>query len=729
MLSRAISLLLLATKVIIFLYRNGFAATYKKAKRTLLIKIANRSNFKYRYSFNATNYLAKNCSYRKDLKVSVIVPNYNHAKFLLKRLDAIYHQTYKNFEVILMDDCSSDESLEILHKYYELYPDITRLIINKENSGGVFRQWSKGVSLAKGDLVWIAESDDYCELNFLENMVDSFYDESMMLAFSKTIFVDDYEKQIWSTEKYLKEIHSDRWQRSYTNTGFSEVCLYFSKINIIPNASSCVFRRPLDGGFLSEEQWLQMKICGDWVLYLYLLLGGRISYCSETANYYRIHQKNTSVSNFKKDIYYKELEIVAQYLMKLYNLPPSILKSVYEKAKKDWLLNRENEPLSDLDQIYVHKKIESCGKEYKPVIAMCGFSFASGGGETFPIRLANILKKKGYAVFFLNFNYTERNEKIREMLRADIPLINVNDWWEAKKILVLHGCDIVHSHHASLDVLISDLNLPRYIKHVVTTHGMYEGMAEEYQKINIPKLFKTVSHWVYTAEKNLHAFKKFPEFKNQKFIKIGNGVEYVATQAHKREEFSIDKHAFVVCLVSRAIVEKGWTEAIEIISKVRNITKKDVQLILIGDGPVYDQLREKVPSYIHCLGFREDINAYYGMSDVGFLPSYFSGESFPLVVIDSLVVGKPVIASDIGEIKNMLTLPSGEIAGDVFTLNNMKIPIDDVVEIMSRYVLDKKYLAHKENVVREAAKKFSLDEVILHYEQVYKKVHLEVDIR
>lgn len=78
-------------------------------------------------------------SYQKTSKnslVSIIVPNYNHENFLRKRLDSIYNQSYKNFEVILLDDKSSDGSVTVLEEYAHRYSNITTLVINKINSGG-----------------------------------------------------------------------------------------------------------------------------------------------------------------------------------------------------------------------------------------------------------------------------------------------------------------------------------------------------------------------------------------------------------------------------------------------------------------------------------------------------------------------------------------------------------------------------------------------------------------
>ena len=59
--------------------------------------------------------------------ISVIVPNYNHSKFLIERLDSVFNQTYQNFEVILLDDASTDTSVSILDKYKN-HPKIHKLL-------------------------------------------------------------------------------------------------------------------------------------------------------------------------------------------------------------------------------------------------------------------------------------------------------------------------------------------------------------------------------------------------------------------------------------------------------------------------------------------------------------------------------------------------------------------------------------------------------------------------
>src|SRR6185312_2167115 len=102
--------------------------------------------------------------------VSVIVPNYNHAKFLDQRIDSIINQTYQQFELIILDDCSTDNSREIIEQY-RMHPKVSKIVFNEVNSGSPFEQWEKGIGLATGEYIWIAESDDYADERFIESLM------------------------------------------------------------------------------------------------------------------------------------------------------------------------------------------------------------------------------------------------------------------------------------------------------------------------------------------------------------------------------------------------------------------------------------------------------------------------------------------------------------------------------------------------------------------------------
>ena len=102
--------------------------------------------------------------------VSVVVPNYNYKRYLNLRIQSILQQTYQNIELILLDDASTDGSEEVLSDY-QGHAKVSHILLNEHNTGNPFKQWFKGMQLAKGKYIWIAEADDLCELTFLEKVV------------------------------------------------------------------------------------------------------------------------------------------------------------------------------------------------------------------------------------------------------------------------------------------------------------------------------------------------------------------------------------------------------------------------------------------------------------------------------------------------------------------------------------------------------------------------------
>lgn len=214
--------------------------------------------------------------------VSVIIPNYNHARFLKQRIDSILMQTYNNFEVIILDDNSSDNSIEIM-KSYENYSQISHIIKNSQNSGSPFIQWQKGFELAKGELIWIAESDDACDIKLLETLVNEFdKDENCVLAFCKSIKIDTKGK--WIGEAGMKsDLHMN-------GIDFFDKFLY--RYCFINNASSAIFKKDI----LHQIDWRysNLKGSGDWILWIEISRCGNVAYVDQPLNYFRIHGSNTT---------------------------------------------------------------------------------------------------------------------------------------------------------------------------------------------------------------------------------------------------------------------------------------------------------------------------------------------------------------------------------------------------------------------------------------------------
>jgi glycosyltransferase involved in cell wall biosynthesis len=244
------------------------------------------------------------------LTVSVIIPNYNHEKFLRRRIESVLNQTYPNFEVIILDDCSVDESTTIIN-LYKSHPKISHIVINEENSGSPFKQWAKGIELAKGELIWIAESDDYSEPTFLIELTAVFRNHSnLVLAYCGSNLVNSQNEIIGKIER---EVVTKEFSY-YLNSGTMECSNYLLFSPIIPNASGVLFKK--EQYYKIDKSYQKYIIAGDWQFWADICLGGQIAYLPNNLNYFR--QTNTSVSRTEKkgnfEIYFLERLYVAIFL-------------------------------------------------------------------------------------------------------------------------------------------------------------------------------------------------------------------------------------------------------------------------------------------------------------------------------------------------------------------------------------------------------------------------------
>ena len=218
--------------------------------------------------------------------VSVIVPSYNHARYLRERVESILGQTYQDFELILLDDCSMDESREILRSYAS--DPRVRMEFNEENSGTPFAQWNKGVRMARGKYVWIAESDDYADPGFLQRMVPLLEaDAGVSFAYCRSRSVGASDEPLGFADAYLEGVDHQHWKQDFVSDGAEECRRFFVHDNPVPNASAAVFRRAAYDKVGGADEGL--RLCGDYKLWAAMALEGQISYTAEPLNYHRTH--------------------------------------------------------------------------------------------------------------------------------------------------------------------------------------------------------------------------------------------------------------------------------------------------------------------------------------------------------------------------------------------------------------------------------------------------------
>jgi len=281
------------------------------------------------YLYDLACYAGEHCP-----KVSVIIPNYNYERYLSQRLLSVVRQTYRPFEVLFLDDCSTDGSIGVADRILGS-SDIPFRVIRNTSNQGTSKQWISGIREARGDLVWIAEADDFCEERFLEVLVEAFRDPEVELAYSQSRQIDETGRVL--AENYLdytRDISATKWLRPYVRSGIDEIRDTLAIKNTIPNASAVLMRRP-DPRKL-EVVHSGLRVAGDWLTYVQVLCKGKIAYFPEALNSHRRHHRGVTLAS--DDLaHLKEIRTAQQLVAARFELSEAVeaqaecyLQSVYE---------------------------------------------------------------------------------------------------------------------------------------------------------------------------------------------------------------------------------------------------------------------------------------------------------------------------------------------------------------------------------------------------------------
>lgn len=233
--------------------------------------------------------------------VTAIIPNYNHAPYLRQRIDSVVAQSLDSIELIILDDCSTDDSRRVIEEYRD-NPKVSHIVYNDRNSGSTFAQWQKGLGLARGKYVWIAESDDYAAPEFLSTLVPLLdTNPKAVMAFSGSHMVDGnglpIEGMDWDRYKPgLPEVQTYTGQELITRKLLWTCGVY--------NASMVLFRR--DTAPAIEPCQLKMRYCGDWLFWVNTALRGEAIEVRRKLNHFRQHSAKVSPGASKQGLYFTE---------------------------------------------------------------------------------------------------------------------------------------------------------------------------------------------------------------------------------------------------------------------------------------------------------------------------------------------------------------------------------------------------------------------------------------
>jgi GT2 family glycosyltransferase len=217
--------------------------------------------------------------------VSVVVASYNHAVYLDRRMQGLLDQTYPHLEILAIDDCSPDGSVDVLRRY-ESDPRV-RLVV-RETNGGWVAVSNQGLELATGEYVIFANCDDDCEPRMIERLVDSLErHRDAGVAFCRSVKIDSRDRVTGDDFSVRSRSFRTRCAAD-TFIPRKEMRRFLLHSCVIPNLSAALMRVAcVDrcGGFTKAY-----RACSDWDLFLRIADDFDFAYVCEALNRFRQHE-------------------------------------------------------------------------------------------------------------------------------------------------------------------------------------------------------------------------------------------------------------------------------------------------------------------------------------------------------------------------------------------------------------------------------------------------------
>lgn len=379
-------------------------------------------------------------------------------------------------------------------------------------------------------------------------------------------------------------------------------------------------------------------------------------------------------------------------------------------------------------------------------------TLTAGGAETFVIRLANVLAlDHDVTIAVLHGEMVNpaiaakaavgvhverlRLPAKRWLLKVDSALRRMGlDWsinrlaqhrWLAA-IVERIAPDVVHSHLLKADRVASDIHaLCPAMRHVITLHGDYAPFLHGQSDPQMLGLERRMAGIVAGADAIAAICREQVEFVAGQFPQttaktslIYNG--YAPWAGERKPAVAKSGSPLVFGMVSRGVERKGWAKAI---AAFATLPPGAAELVLVGDGSYLDSLRRgPAPDGVRFAGFSPDPVEWIDGFDVGLLPTQFPHESLPTVVMEYLFCGKPVIATNVGEIGEMLRGPTGELAGTLLDFDGDQISTDQLATAMQAYLDDPALRRRHAALAPAAFAKFDMGTCAAAYVQLYAEV-------
>lgn len=376
-------------------------------------------------------------------------------------------------------------------------------------------------------------------------------------------------------------------------------------------------------------------------------------------------------------------------------------------------------------------------------------TLVAGGAETFVLRLANALSVD-HAVMIAVMHGEMTNpalaaEVVKEVQVEQLRLPAKRLWFKIDDLMRLVGADwsvirlvqrrwlrrlvrgfspdIIHSHLLKADRLVAEVrSATPAAKHVVTLHGDYAPFMNGHADPQMLGLDSWMSRVMAEADAIVAICGEHCDFIRDNFpmasdktTLIYNG--FVPWRSSRPTLTQNARRTLIFGMASRGVKLKGWAKAIEAFGRLAH---GSAELVLVGEGPHLEELRRgPLPAGVRFTGFSANPIDWIQDFDVCLLPSEFPHESLPTAVMEYLYCGKPVIATDVGEIATMIKTPEGNRAGHLLDFSKGQVSVDELTAVLQAYLDDPKLRLRQSALALAAFAKFDMGLCTDAYVRIY----------
>ncbi len=650
--------------------------------------------------------------------VTVLLPVYNAAGFIAQTIESILAQTFTDFELLLINDGSSDESVKIIEQFND--PRI-RLVHNERNLG-LIQTLNRGAALARGKYIARMDADDVALPQRLEKQVAFLEQNSgihVVAAFVDFINTDGEVTGSWSTDRAANTEAAIQAMMPQTN------CIAHPAVMIRTETLRQFLYSPAQKGAEDYDLWLRL-----------LATGKRIAKIEEVLLHYRIHPASITVQlkaavPLEKRLLRIKRKFAAGQLrrFRFSKILVAVLISMTRNTARHILKNKLSGWLRDLKRIFTESPLQLAFERRRMEYILSRYTGNKvfvfpythvGGAEQVHADIVRVFSAEKPIVIFSGFS---ENEKFLHLFEPHAQVLNIPgllnhpftrnrarrqlcQWFAQTEQPVFFGSNAAFFY----DMLPL---LPENVKCIDLIHAFKHQPGGNLAHLRYLNFMPKLTARVFVSEAARQEFSTFcfhnnmPQSERKKLVLISNAVTKVESSAKPIS------HPIGVLFVGRNSAEKRLPLFLQAAAKLQTLHPGKFTFTVVG-------AKQTSPEY-GFVNFRGEISdaaaiaEHYAANDVLVLTS--SREGFPMVIMEAMMHGLVVIATPVGDIPNRLA------AGNSIVLSSAseETVADEIVKTLQEISEQPQQAGELKKAAKQFAEhEFSTEKFIRSYQNLLK---------